>query len=88
MNTNTQYSENFVTKKWISQYYRVMNNFLGYWIFSVTYCIADGLPFDLLLGILLLLQFENMFIEVELKIFIGVIYTKLLKAVLLHKEHT
>jgi hypothetical protein len=70
-------------KMWTPQYYVAINTFLNYWTIRATYCIANGLPVNLLLGILLLLQFENMFIEVELEIFIGIIYTELLKAVFL-----
>jgi hypothetical protein len=58
---------------------------LNYTIIKSTYYIANGLPFNFLLGILLLLQLKNMFVEVELEIFISIIYTKLLKAVFLQK---
>jgi hypothetical protein len=83
MNKNIQYSENFMRKMWTPQCYRALKICLYYWTIRVTYCIANGLPLNLLLGILLLLQFENVFIEVELEIFIGIVYTKLLKAVFL-----
>lgn len=56
---------------------------LNYTTIKSTYYIANGLPFNFLLGILLLLQLKNMLVEVELEIFISIIYTKLLKAVFL-----
>jgi hypothetical protein len=56
---------------------------INYWTISVTYCVANSLPFNLLLGIFLLFQLENMFVEIELEIFISIIYTKLFKAVFL-----
>jgi len=56
---------------------------LNYTTIKSTYYIANGLPLNFLLGILLLFQLKNMLVEVELEIFISIIYTELLKAVFL-----
>jgi hypothetical protein len=47
------------------------------------YRVGDGLPLDFLLGVLLLLQLENVLVEVELQVFVGVVDAHLLKTVLL-----
>jgi len=68
-------------QKWTIQCSRTAS--LNYTTIKSTYYIANGLPFNFLLGILLLLQLKNMLVEVELEIFISIIYTELLKAVFL-----
>ena len=44
---------------------------------------SDGLPLDAFFGVLLLLKLENVFVEVELQILVGVIDAQLLKTVFL-----
>lgn len=51
--------------------------------FEKTYDKSDGLPFDALLGVLLLLQFENVLIKVELKVLVGVVDAQLFQTVFL-----
>lgn len=50
---------------------------------NISYGESDGLPLDALFGILLLFQLENMLIEVELQVLVGVVDTQLFETVLL-----
>lgn len=43
----------------------------------------NRLPFDFLLGVLLLFQFEHVLVEIELQILVGVVDAHLLKTVFL-----
>ncbi len=45
---------------------------------------SDGLPLDSLLGVFLLFQLENMLVEVELQVLVGVVDAQLLETVFLH----
>lgn len=51
---------------------------------SLPYGESDGLPLDSLLGVLLLFQLENMLVEVELQVLVGVVDAQLLETVFLH----
>ena len=50
--------------------------------YPITHGVVDGGPVDFLLGVLLLLQFEYVLVEVKVEVLVGVIYAELLEAVL------
>lgn len=53
-----------------------------------TYRESNVLPRNLLLDVFLLLQLEDVFVEVELQVFVGVVDAQLLETVLLRKIAT
>ena len=52
---------------------------------QMSYGESDGLPLDPFLGVLLLFQLENVLVEVELQVLVGVVDAQLLETVLLQK---
>lgn len=53
--------------------------------FFYFYRERDGLPLDSLFGVLLLLELENVLVEVELQVLVGVVDAQLLKTVFLYQ---
>lgn len=56
-----------------------------FFYFLNSYRERDGLPLDSLFGVLLLLELENVLVEVELQILVGVVDAQLLKTVFLYQ---
>ena len=51
---------------------------------TLVYRESDRLPIDALFGVLLLLKLENVFVEVELQVLVGVVDAQLFETVFLH----